>query len=125
MSDLHRSSSFEKLQKDEGQVVEVEEEEEVEVEDKEVEEEESEDGKEGPETPGTLSEELFWKFIDFDDSTAEDLKAFCPRLTSIVSPSLSSTPTHSRTPSTTSSSNVSSQKSTALARTFLAGVPGP
>nr|XP_053775359.1 glutamate-rich protein 6 [Desmodus rotundus] len=144
MASWHSRRKFRKPEKEEGQE---EEEEEVkigvekEVEKGEVEEEKAETKEEkGVEDHGAFSDEYFWKIMDIGDSNDNDLEAFRPRLTSISSPSISSPSlspmptssepetTLSRTSSTRStslSSSISSQKSTAPARPFLEGFPGP
>nr|XP_031313661.1 glutamate-rich protein 6 [Camelus dromedarius] len=129
---MYSHGSFRKPEKDEDQEenededVTDEEEEEVMEEEEEEEEEEKEDKEaadvEGElEVHGKLSDE-FWKFLELGEGNEEDQRAFRPRLTSVISPSLSPTPptlsptqslTWSQTPpdSESTPSTIFSQKS--------------
>lgn len=124
MANLYSRRSFRKPEKEDGRQEEEEEEEE--------EVEEAGDAKEKTlEVHGAFSDEYFWKFVEVGDSNGENSEPFLPRLTSVVSPSLSPTPPLSQTSSPTSSPSrsettswssqwsTSSQKSTAPARPFL------
>ncbi|XP_023476875.2 glutamate-rich protein 6 isoform X1 [Equus caballus] len=76
------------------------------------EEEEQEEEKAGDrEAEGSHGDEDFWKALDWSDTLDDEPKALRPRLTSVVSPSLSPTPSPGFTPRASSSSSVSSQRS--------------
>ncbi|KAJ8786131.1 hypothetical protein J1605_006565 [Eschrichtius robustus] len=91
---MHSRHSFRKPE-EEGDEMGMEEEEEEEEE----EEDEAAAGREELALHGTFSEEYLWKLLAFGDGNEEEWKALRPRLASVVSPSLSPTPTLSRTPS--------------------------
>ncbi|XP_045395424.1 glutamate-rich protein 6 isoform X2 [Lemur catta] len=102
--------------------------EEVEVEEKEEEEEEEEEEKEvvvAVEESETSKDpyEYFWEVMDLDDDNEDDSAGVLPRLTSVVSPSLSPTPplaaaTQSLSLSTTQTLSESSSSSTSSPKSF-------
>ncbi|XP_059954871.1 glutamate-rich protein 6 [Mesoplodon densirostris] len=71
---------------------------------------------------GRFSEEHLWKLLAFADGDEEECKAFRPHLAGVVSPSLSPTPTLSRTPSMrwsqTSVASESAPSSTSSQKSF-------
>ncbi|XP_054566165.1 glutamate-rich protein 6 [Eptesicus fuscus] len=117
-----RRGSFRKPVEGQEEEEEEEEEEEMGEEEEEAEgEEKAEAGRQKwAEVPGALDDEYFWKMMDIDQGNEEDLPGARPRLASVVSPSLSSTPSEARTlsqpgspggVSSSSPSSASSQKS--------------
>lgn len=141
MANLHSRRSFRKPETEEDWREEEEvlaEMEEVVEEEEEVEKEEEEEAvdpeKKKVEVHGTFSDEYFWKALELGVSNGENSEPYLPRFTSILSPSLSPTPplsqrlrpSQSETQSWSSQWSTSTpQKSTAPARPFLYGFPGP